>query len=145
MKKLIAIPLLILYLTAVSGMMVQIHFCGSQVSEWSVNKQKASCCCDSGTQKEDADQKETNLAAKDDDCCSDKTITLKIGQDQNKVSSVQLQLSALQVSILPAFAFPQFVSVVATATPPAYRANAPPGLWQSIPLYKLHSRFTYYG
>lgn len=145
MKKLIAIPLLILYLTAVSGMMVQIHFCGSQVSEWSVNKQKASCCCDNGTQKEETDTKEQHLTAKDDDCCSDKTITLKIGQDQNKVSAVQLQLSALQVSTLPAFSFPQSVSVVATADQPAYRANAPPGLWQSIPLYKLHSRFTYYG
>ncbi|HET8573536.1 MAG TPA: hypothetical protein VFL76_06660 [Edaphocola sp.] len=24
-------------------------------------------------------------------------------------------------------------------------ANAPPGSWQNIPLYKLHQRFTFYG
>ena len=140
MKKFIAIPLLVLYLTAVSGMMIQLHFCGSKLSSWNVNKQKVSCCCANG----DA-QKDAGLSVKADDCCSDKTITLKIGQDQNKVADVQLQFSSIQSVLLPSFNYPRFVATVHVAPQQVYQANAPPGLWQSIPLYKLHSRFTYYG
>lgn len=141
MKKFIAIPLLVLYLTAVSGMMIQIHFCGTELSAWNVNKEKASCCCEESGKE----PKEQKLAAKADDCCSDKTITLKIGQDQNKVNDVQLQLTALQVVPLPIIAFTQFDFVLSTVAQNSYQANAPPGLWQSIPLYKLHSSLTYYG
>lgn len=141
MKKFIAIPLLVLYLTAVSGMMIQIHFCGTKLSAWNVNKEKASCCCEESGKE----PKEQKVAGKADDCCSDKTITLKIGQDQNKVNDVQLQLNALQVVPLPAVVFPQFEFALSNNPQASYQANAPPGLWQSIPLYKLHSRLTYYG
>lgn len=144
MKKLIAIPLLVLYITAISGMMLQFHFCGSKLSSWSVNHTEASCCCGADATK-DADAKKEN-SKKDDDCCKDKTITLKIKQEQNRGNQVELQFTAFQIALLPK-ATPTFVPTVALKnfTHTSYRANAPPGRWQDIPLYKLHTRFTYYG
>ncbi len=43
------------------------------------------------------------LASGDDNCCSSKVVTLKIAQDQNKESAVQLQLAAPDtfVALLP--------------------------------------------
>jgi hypothetical protein len=143
MKKFIAIPLLVLYLVAISGMMVQLHFCGSKLSSWNVNEQKASCCC--GKSEGTTDARVAGLSSKDDDCCKDKTITLKIAQDQNRVNDVQLQLQSLQIVV------PQLSFIYTPANMPerpvaqVYQANAPPGRWQNIPLYKLHSRLTYYG
>ena len=145
MKKFIAIPLLVLYIVAVSGMMIQIHFCGTKLSAWNVNKEKASCCCEESGKETKAETKGTNLASTADDCCSDKTITLKIGQDQNKVNNLQFQFSALQLAAPTTITFPQFDFALSTAPQNVYQANAPPGLWQSIPLYKLHSCLTYYG
>jgi hypothetical protein len=144
MKKFIAIPLLVLYLVAISGMMVQLHFCGSKLSSWNVNEQKASCCC--GKSEKTTDVKLASLSSKANDCCHDKTITLKIAQDQNRVNGIQLQLQSLQITVLPQ----QYFTYTPADIPEGpvsqvYQANAPPGRWQNIPLYKLHSRLTYYG
>lgn len=141
MKKLLAIPLLLLYLVAVSGTMVQLHYCGSRLSSWNLNEAKASCCC--SDDKSPVAHKQASLS--DDDCCSSKVITLKIAQDQNRAHAAVFALDGLQV-VLPV----RYISAPVMAIPEvpvqmAYRANAPPGLWQDIPLYKLHSRFTYYG
>lgn len=145
MKKLIAIPLLFLYLTAVSGMMVQIHFCGEVVSSWKVNEKAPSCCC-ADDQKRSNGESDQQRIAEDSDCCSDKTITLKIAQDQNKVAEAQFSLNVLQLTGPVIFyALPELTRFPAAAPLNVYQANAPPGLWQDIPLYKLHSRFTYYG
>ncbi|WP_118950869.1 HYC_CC_PP family protein [Taibaiella helva] len=142
MKKLIAIPLLILYLVAVSGAMVQFHFCGQELASFSVNEAKeASCCC--GPKASARPGKA--VVADDDDCCKDKTVTLKIAQDQNTTQGVFLQLSALQVALLPGWPAQVFEDRPLVRPVIAYRAKAPPGRWQDIPLYKLHSRFTYYG
>ncbi|WP_118972185.1 HYC_CC_PP family protein [Taibaiella koreensis] len=144
MKKLIAIPLLLLYLVAVSGTMVQLHFCGSKLASVTVNEsEKASCCC--SPQKSAAKAHKAMLATGKDDCCQDKTITLKIGQDQNTVQGIFLQLSSFQLALLPQPPAPVMATLPQAVPVMAYRANAPPGRWQDIPLYKLHSRFTYYG
>lgn len=144
MKKFIAIPLLILYLVAVSGMMVQIHFCGTKMSSWKVNDQKVSCCCEPVTKKGNADV--LSIKVKADDCCKDKTITFKIAQDQNRTAGIQMQLQSLQLAaMVPLFQFHKVIDVPARSETQVYQANAPPGRWQNIPLYKLHSRFTYYG
>lgn len=144
MRKLIAIPLLVLYIIAVSGTMVQIHFCGSKVSSWKINQEHAACCC---KKAEEPKKGITAVAAPDDDCCSSKVVTLKIAQDQNKESAVQLQLATPDafVVLLPHFTMPVFTGYTSEATRQVYRSNAPPGRWQNIPLYKLHTRFTYYG
>lgn len=140
MKKLIAIPLLILYLVAVSGTMVQLHFCGNELSSWKVNEQKASCCCG-----DDAAPVNGKASLSEDNCCSDKVITLKIAQDQNAAQGILLQFATLQSATVPGYTIALPVEIPVAHGQPAYRANAPPGLWQDIPLYKLHSRFTYYG
>ena len=142
MKKFVAIPLLLLYLVAISGTMLQLHFCGSQLSSWKVNDEAASCCCGDDSRSPVSEGK-MNLSK--DKCCSDKVITLKIAQDQNTAYNVWQQLSAVTLAVLPVYSFTSAAAIPATAPEPAYRANAPPGRWQDIPLYKLLSRFTYYG
>lgn len=145
MKKFLAIPLLVLYLVAVSGMMVQLHFCGSKLSSWNLNEPKASCCC-GDEPEQNRDNGKDKLAVKADDCCSNKIITLKITQDQNKGNNILAQMAALQVAlVLPTPVSYNLAVPLFSVTEEAYQANAPPGLWQGIPLYKLHSRFTYYG
>ncbi|PSK94966.1 HYC_CC_PP family protein [Taibaiella chishuiensis] len=144
LRKLIAIPLLVLYIIAVSGTMVQIHFCGRKVSSWKINQEHAACCCkDAATMP----GKSATAAVQDDDCCSSKVVTLKIAQDQNKESIQQLQLTTTDVFVplTPQFAVPVFLGYTSEATRQVYQSNAPPGRWQDIPLYKLHTRFTYYG
>jgi hypothetical protein len=145
MKKLVAIPLLVLYLVAISGTMLQLHFCGSRLSSWNVNNHEAgSCCCgdgDGGTAAKPGGK--ANLSK--DNCCSDKVITLKIAQDQNTAYNLWQELKSVALAVLPDHALVPASDIPATPHEPAYRANAPPGLWQGIPLYKLHSRFTYYG
>lgn len=144
MKKFIAIPLLVLYLVAVSGMMVQIHFCGKKMASWNVNKEKAFCCCKDSSKEEPTDPQKT-MVADADDCCSNKIITLKIHQDQNRVADLQLQLQSRQFAVPLPVHMMSFTDIPARPVARVYQANAPPGRWQNIPLYKLHSRFTYYG
>ena len=145
MKKFIAIPLLVLYLVAVSGMMVQIHFCGTKMSSWNVNEQKASCCCKESEKGPESGFQYAGIKSKADDCCRDKTITLKIDQDQSRANDVQLQLQSLQIAAPQQFHTYALTDLPERPVTQVYQANAPPGLWQNIPLYKLHSRFTYYG
>lgn len=140
MKRLIAIPLLILYLTAVSGAMIQIHYCGSKVASWNINESAQSCCCESGDHN-----KPVNSVVEKKDCCSNKTITLKIAEAQSNASKAAGLLLDLAIAdAAPVITFPEFDFYAPVAQRTGYRGNAPPGRWQNIPLYKLHSSFTYY-
>jgi hypothetical protein len=136
-KKLIVIPIMFIYLVAVSGIMVSAHYCGQEMESVSLFTQKAGC--DEG---ECGDESQSS-----DDCCDDKTFTAKIDTEQNLVSAFKLKLSENSLAaILPAVNYIQVNEIAAVsiqATP--CKANAPPGIWQQIPLYKLHARFTYYG
>ena len=136
MKRFLVIPLMFLYLLAITGVMVNAHYCGKQLVSWNVYL-KASDCGNCGDDKG---------KIKMPKCCKDKVITAKVAQDQNS-ASFKLQLSDTQ--FIPAHA-PQVhyytgEVVYTSAVTPANRANAPPGLWQQIPLYQLHSSLTYYG
>lgn len=146
MRRFIAIPLLVLYITAISGMMIQLHYCGSKLSSWKVNATHAQCCCKpSGKDADNTAQQTAKIKNQDDDCCQNKTITLKIKQDQNRASEIQYQLASLQLTApVLHVAIPAFVLSEEDAYT-SYQANAPPGRWQQIPLYLLHGSFTYYG
>jgi hypothetical protein len=145
MRKLIAIPLLVLYFTAVSGMMIQLHFCGERLLSWKVNESSVKCCCESSAKNSEHAQKAKIIKSKGEDCCKSKTITLKIQQDQNRANELQLQLASIQmVSPVLYQIIPQAI-VTSDAQYLTYQANAPPGRWQQIPLYLLHGNFTYYG
>ena len=145
MRKLIAIPLLVLYVVAISGMMIQLHFCGSKLLSWKVNESETKCCCESSPKNSDHAQKAKQIKSKGDDCCKNKTITLKIQQDQNRANELQLQLASLQIVAPVIYQIEQPTALAIDAVHSAYQANAPPGRWQQIPLYILHGSFTYYG
>ena len=136
MKKLLTIPLLFIYLVAVSGIMINLHYCGQQLESWNLFADKAGCAEDSC-----GDESEEN-----DDCCKDEVVVAKMSQEQNTVSQLVLKFITTQYTPL----LPQYYCSLPEAVAPEHGivsnyANAPPGLWQQIPLYKLHSNFTYYG
>lgn len=118
-------------------MVVKMHFCGSSLSSWTVNEETANCCCES-----ESDNKKS-----DDDCCDDKSVDLKISDTQQHANKIQLQLDGLQIALPTEDNYFVFDIVrLQQKTAFTFSANAPPeGLWQNIPLFKLHHQFTYYG
>lgn len=142
MKRFFAIPLLFLYTLAISGAMIQVHLCGQEIDSWNFGQHQektSSCCCD----KDEA--KTAMHADADDNCCEDATVVVKAVTDQLDRQAIQVLFSTYKAWI-PATKFSFYLDfqpeqeVVFT-----HEANAPPGLWQDIPLFKLHQRFTYYG
>jgi hypothetical protein len=125
-----------IYLFAVSGVMITLHYCGPNVESWKVYAKSDGC-----EEGECGDESEQN-----DGCCKDEVIAAKISNDQHTVSEFKLKLSP-DVWIAPAipnhFEIQGTYAVAVKAT--AHQPNAPPGRWQDIPLYKLHSGFIYYG
>lgn len=137
MKKFLVIPVMFLYLLAVSGVMIHMHYCGNNLESWSVYAKSNGC--DEG---ECGDEKQQS-----DDCCNDKVVASKMSPDQHFVDAIKLKLSDTPFDLTPRFF--SFLgnenSLFSPHTKIAYHAHAPSGLWQNIPLYKLHARFTYYG
>ena len=136
MKKLLAIPLLCLYMIATTGIIINLHYCGEQIESWAVND-RAKGCEDDPCDEEDTEEH---------NCCKDKAISSKISIEQVLVS--QFKFSASQKFILPASYFyleEEQTIFYSKDTYTPFGAHAPPGNWQSIPLYKLHSSLTYYG
>jgi len=126
---------------AVSGTMIQIHFCDKKVESWTVNTPKTACCCEEGI----ASVQQSTLKIESQDCCSDRTIIAQTVSDQISNTPVQFQFSDLHAIIPAKIILPEFQLPVSLAANAVFESNAPPGLWQEIPLYKLHQRFTYYG
>lgn len=138
MKRLFVIPMMILYLLSVSGVLISLHYCGQTLENWSVYADVGGCEDEEGCVEDPG-------AA--DECCNNKTVASKVSHDQHLAESLKFKISAaLSDHIAPtllATATHWFVSNDNAKVP--YFSNAPPGLWQYIPLYKLHSRLTYYG
>lgn len=126
-----------LYLLAVSGVMVYAHYCGGSLESWAVYLKGGGC--------EDGDCGDEEQQS--DACCNDKIVTSKVSQDQHMTDGLKLKLSNLMPDIPPVqHSFDQReTNYFDTSAKFTTRANAPPGLWEDIPLYKLHSSFTYYG
>lgn len=123
-----------LYLLAITGVMVNAHYCGKKLVSWNVYL-KANPC--GGCEEKKVVHK----------CCKDKQVNAKIANDQNSSVSVKLQLTAAEFmpANSPAVVYSREAAHRSEAVVNTYQANAPPGLWQNIPLYKLHARLTYYG
>ncbi|RYD55383.1 MAG: hypothetical protein EOP56_15845 [Sphingobacteriales bacterium] len=137
MKKFLVIPVMFIYLLAVSGIMIQLHYCGQELESWNMYLENESC--DDGACGDESEES--------DGCCENKVITAKVSYDQHSENFIKLKLSSqewLSVAI-PGIAQQQQIKLISERTAAAHQANAPPGLWQDIPLYKLHSSFTYYG
>ena len=137
MKRFLVIPIMVLYLLAMSGVMVHAHYCGDSLESWSVYLQGNGC-------EEDGCSDEPE---EEDGCCKDKVVASKVSQDQNHVDAFKLKASLGEFeAIVPGtVGYHIDVPAVFEATVVTNQSNAPPGLWEGIPLYKLHSSFTYYG
>jgi hypothetical protein len=137
MKSFLVIPLMLIYLLSASGIVCYAHYCGSELV--SVNMYTESDGCEDGGCGDESEEP--------DDCCKDEVVTAKVIQDQNSSELLKLKFSNALIDLAPAGYFSinacAFCSVHYTSK--VNNANAPPGPWQSIPLYKLHSSFTYYG
>ena len=129
-----------LYLLAASGLLVHVHYCGGEMASWEIY-QKADVC-ESGCDDEAP-------AVEEESCCKDKAVALKITTDQQQPQSVKILFGsdAALLPVLPVLygLFPQNAHSQSVAVKASSRANAPPGLWQNIPLHKLYMRFMYYG
>lgn len=128
-----------LYLLAVSGVMVHIHYCGGELADWNLYQHGAGC-----GDKECSDDTEQSSG-----CCKDKVIAAKVSLDQKVADQFKIMLGAGDFIIVgmparwsvPDNHFPDAIGYNGSC----HLANAPPGRWQDIPLHKLLVRFTYYG
>lgn len=138
MKRLIVIPVMFLYLLAVSGVMIHMHYCGKNLESWQVYVKDDNGC------KDDVCSDNPDM---EEGCCKDEVVAAKVNVDQNIAGFVKLQLKAAEWVMPPIMVYPVPENTVYTTTGnyTAYKPNAPPGRWQDIPLFKLHSSFTYYG
>lgn len=137
MKKLIVIPIMFLYLLAVSGVLIHMHYCGQQLESWGMYVKNDGC-------KDDVC---TDEPAEEEGCCKDKTIVAKVSTEQNVVHFFKLQVSASEWVLPSQPEYPVAYNISFSANEQHMKGmpNAPPGRWQNIPLFKLHSSFTYYG
>ena len=135
-KKKFVIPLLMLYMIASTGFIINLHYCGEQIESWAVIDKAAGC--------EDDPCDETDT--RDHDCCQDKSVSSKISVEQDVVSFFKLNLAPKFIVSHPAYGTDGNEGITTgTELYRHFQAHAPPGNWQAIPLYKLHSSFTYYG
>lgn len=137
MKRFLVIPLMLLYLLAASGLRINMHFCGSSLSSWTLFADAEDCYCEKSKKKK----------AKKHDCCSEEVVLAKMEQDHQGVSGLHFGPHPIDALLpLPLYSCGNdAVHVLAGRSTIAHRPNAPPGPWQQIPLYKLYQRFTYYG
>ena len=140
MKRFLAIPLMFIYLLAMSGMVISTHYCGSRLVSWNVYLKAALC---GGCEKDDCGNEGRKKPMK---CCKDKIMVAKVQQDQNHDSQFKFkpQAAVFSPAVMPQY-YSNDIAPAVSATAMIHRSNAPPGNWQYIPLYKLHSRLTYYG
>jgi hypothetical protein len=135
---------MILYLLAASGLLVHAHYCGDELASWNLYAKEAGCG-DDGCGDESGP---APVVAEEDGCCKDKVIHIRALSEQQQVEAVVLPFVAVDGLLpLPVFTglFPESSVPVVGHTVACYKANAPPGRWQNVPLHKLYVRFTYYG
>lgn len=124
-----------IYLIAVSGVMIELHYCGQELASWQLFAENDGCNSDACSDE-----------PSDDGCCKDELVVAKVNDDQNVAQQLVLKVLAIDyLAQLPqGLLLPERIQGNNTVTV-AYSSNAPPGLWQDIPLYKLNSNYIYYG
>ncbi len=135
---------MLIYTVSVSGAVVQLHFCDNELESISLNKNsKPKCCCNENLPSQ-KDKSTKHFSKKS--CCNESSITLKLNLDQSSNNSLPQLLSLQSLGSLPIITLPvwqnDFLIQKDSIIP---FANAPPeGIWQYIPLYKLHGSFVFY-
>lgn len=141
MKRIIAIPILLIYFIAITGAIINLHYCGGRLFSMKVNGPVA-CCCKAAAENGATVPPGHSSIQTGDGCCSNTVIAIKITSQQLHASDYQLAAIGTAPAILPDTYFGPVMEHCPTARPLV--AHAPPGLWQDIPLYKLHQRFILY-
>ncbi|RYD51300.1 MAG: hypothetical protein EOP52_09865 [Sphingobacteriales bacterium] len=134
---------MLLYLLAASGLLVHAHYCGDELASWNLYEKEAGCG-DDGCDKE----LEATVVMEEDGCCKDKVIQIQALSEQKHAEPAFQPFGVVDgILPLPVFTglFPEASVPVVHHTVASYKANAPPGRWQNVPLHKLYVRFTYYG
>src|SRR5690606_13951611 len=98
MKRIFAIPLFVLYFIAITGVMVNLHYCGQKLYAFNL-VQQTDCCCDArqGTDS----QYSGNDQVQGEDCCSNLSIQITITQEQLNNSWDKNPISQDAFPILP--------------------------------------------
>lgn len=128
--KYLIIPLLLMYAVAISGATIHAHYCGKTLVSVSmeINGDPCNDACGKKPMK----------------CCKDKVVMLKVSNEQKTVNAFKVKAQVpLAVSII--YPTPVSTLLINTGHSSVYLSNAPPGRWQQIPLYQLHSSLVYYG
>ncbi len=128
-----------IYLLAVSGVTINMHYCGSELESWGMYTTHATGC--------ESDNCVDDAVHNDTDCCKDEVLAAKVSVDHTIADYIGFKLSASEW-VLPSLHYITFSEKVLPLKAEMQtngRPNAPPGLWQNIPLFKLHSSLTYYG
>ena len=133
MKQYLVIPLLFVYALAISGLTIHTHYCGKRLVAVNLSL-KSDDPCNVGCNK------------KPMKCCKDKVVSLKVINEQKTVQHFSLKSfsNSLPPALLPGMAN-NVVALPVSVHANLYNPNAPPGLWQQIPLYQLYSSLVYYG
>lgn len=135
MKKGLVVLISIIYLAAMSGIAVHTHYCGSHLISWSIGSKGDDC---GDCEKQSGSKK----------CCKDEVISYKGSQEQNSVSAYKIKgFTTVDIAeVIPAVYYDIIPACYDNSCRPISRlSSSPPGKWQHIPLYKLHSSFVYYG
>jgi hypothetical protein len=135
MKRLLVIPIMFLYLVAVSGVLIHTHYCGKQLESWQVYVKSDEGCKDDVC---------SDIPDMEKGCCKDKVVVAKVNTDQTLVSFFKLQVAPALLPKQPLYITTQHIVALVSQKSVKHRPNAPPGRWQNIPLYKLHSKFKYF-
>ena len=131
MKQYLVIPLLFAYALAISGLTIHTHYCGKRLIAVNFSLQNDDPC-NKGCNK------------KPMKCCKDKVVTLKVNTEQKNVAAFKVKTPVLLTTVV---LYPSATNISLISSEYAFNhfSNAPPGLWQQIPLYKLFSSLAYYG
>ena len=92
MKKLLIIPVMFIYLFAVSGIMITAHYCGQELESWNVYVESDGCAGDDCS----------DVPEEEDGCCKDEIRLMKLKIDQTIAKLVQHHFSA---PVIPTVSF----------------------------------------
>ncbi len=123
-------------MVAASGVMIQLHYCGQELDSWNVYLNEIEGC----------DGDDCDDSSEDSGCCSDEVIAAKISNDQHNAPTFKFDFKAVDIAPIQQH-YQSYTTAYTNIKSKGllYNANAPPGLWQNTPLYKLHTSFTFYG
>lgn len=132
-----------IYAVAISGMIVQWHYCSGDLESWQIdieNNSKSCCCVD--------DVADVHAADAADDCCSNTEVALAIEKDYSPFAYSFFDKQSLTFNaVLPtAYVYNLLDGVLQyhVALDAAISYNAPPIIGYDVPIYKQLSQFLLY-